>query len=426
MSKIAKREAKRVSKIRLEMLQNHPFWGYLLLQIKILAAPDLPCIAATDCVHYIWYNPKLTKHLNHAQLGFVLAHELGHQIYASHRRRGRRNAQLWNCATDYAINRIIAQIAHPVFPRKALYQPPEGKFPELGEIKILLDSKYDGMIAETIFESLDAKQLPSPTPCEITVQVDCEDEAGHGGQGRAIRIPNLSDHGGGIDIHLPDNLSQDDLDEIESRIQAAVDHWHDQSDLGHAPTRLIEDLGLTTSAARQDWRSIFRNHAQTALAADEYTLSRPHKRYLDLGFIVPSLHGERVPHLVVSIDTSGSMSPEMLKDVSKELRAISQNVERMTLIVADQEVLDVVDDHDLERFLGQGKIRGGRGTDHRPVFQWMAACNNPPDLYVGLTDLYTQFPENPPPYPVLWLTPEEHYSAPPWGTVINVKGVNAS
>ena len=430
-----KKEADRISKLRLEMLQAHPFWGYLLLQIKILPAPELPCFAATDCVHHIWYNPLKTQHLNHAQLGFVLAHELGHQIYATHSRRGRRNAQLWNCATDYAINRIVAQISHPVFPRRQLYQVPEGKFPKLGKIKILLDEKYTGMIAETIYDRLDAEQLPDPKSCEIIIQLDSEGgEIGEGGagneasdenssQGPCIRIPNLTDHGGGIDIHLPESLSQDDIDEIESRIHSAVEHWQQQSGRGHAPVNLLSELEWTASG-RVDWRSVFRSYTQTALSPDQYSLRRPHRRYLELDYVVPSLHGERVPHVMVSIDSSGSMTAEMIQEVGRELKALSQTVEQMTLIIADHEVLDVIEDQDMDRFLAKGQVRGGRGTDHRPVFQWIEDSKTQPDLYVGLTDLCSRFPAQPPNFPVLWLTPYDQHPLPPWGTVIEVSNID--
>lgn len=40
-------------------------------------------------------------------------------------------------------------------------------------------------------------------------------------------------------------------------------------------------------------------------------------------------------------------------------------------------------------------------------------------LFIGLTDLYSDFPETPPPYPVIWLTPASHRDAP-WGGVIRV------
>ena len=108
-------ELERLSALRMQMLEMHPFWGYLLLQVKLTPALDLPAFAATDYLRHIWFNPARTRLLNAAQLGFVLAHEIGHQLLASAFREKGRDHHLWNCATDYAINRVVdlnAQIAH--------------------------------------------------------------------------------------------------------------------------------------------------------------------------------------------------------------------------------------------------------------------------------------------------------------------------
>ena len=56
----------------------------------------------------------------------VLAHELGHHLLATADRRRGRRAHRWNCATDYAINRIVAAIEHPARPGERLYRSPDG------------------------------------------------------------------------------------------------------------------------------------------------------------------------------------------------------------------------------------------------------------------------------------------------------------
>lgn len=53
------------------------------------------------------YNPAFVEQLTPAELEGVLAHEVTHCALAHHCRRGERDAQLWNQATDYAINPIL-------------------------------------------------------------------------------------------------------------------------------------------------------------------------------------------------------------------------------------------------------------------------------------------------------------------------------
>jgi len=409
-------EEKRVSMLRMQMLEMHPFWGYLLLQLRIVPCCGLECLAATDCVRHIWFNPLKTRHLSNPQLGFVLAHEVGHQLYATRQRQRGRNPHLWNCATDFAINRIVSQIVHPARPGRRLYEPPEGEIPGLGEIHILLDPKWDGKIAEAIYEYLALDDLPEPL--SVTLTLDLED-GGDGGDGAApgrISVPNLTDHGGGIDIHLPDDLSASQREELHGRITAAVDAWTRQQQAGDLPSDLVREV-LSNGRAQVPWQRLFRRFTGQALVKDEYALSRPNRRYLEHDLLVPGLHSDRAGQVVVAVDTSGSIDRALLEDIAAELRALSQAAAELTLLVADAKVHEAVADVDVERFLAAARFRGGGGTDHRPVFRWIAEHRLQPDLFVGLTDLFSCFPSRKPPFPVLWVAPREHGKAP-WGTVL--------
>ena len=405
-------EAHRMSSLRMQMLEMHPFWGYLLLQVKLVPAPALECFAATDCIRHIWYNPLLTQHLSTPQLGFVLAHEVGHQLFASQDRQRGRSHHLWNCATDYAINRIVADIGHPARARTRLYLPPEGDIPGLGRIKILLDVRWTGMIAEAIYEYLASQLLPPPV--SVTIELPDLVDGGDGG----LRIPNLTDHRGGIDVHLPETLSPRQRDELAERIAGALETWERHDRAGDIPGDLVREI-LVRNKPVVPWQRVFRQFAGQAVCKDDYSLRRPNKRYLEDDVLVPGLYAEKAGCIVVSLDTSGSMTEPQLEAVGGELEALREEAVEMTLVVADAEVQEVVGPDRLERFLRVGRFRGGGGTDHRPVFRWIHEAGLRPDLYVGLTDLHTRFPERRPPFPVVWLAPEEHGKAP-WGRVIEV------
>src|SRR5690606_20745255 len=67
-----------------------------------------------------------------------------------------------------------------------------------------------------------------------------------------------------------------------------------------------------------DWREIIRNKIQTRFRK-ESTWRRPNKRYLQNGFVLPShLYGETVS-IALAIDTSGSISEEMIREVISEI-----------------------------------------------------------------------------------------------------------
>jgi predicted metal-dependent peptidase len=92
----------------------------------------------------------------------------------------------------------------------------------------------------------------------------------------------------------------------------------------------------------------------------------------------------------------------------------------LTLLVGDAAVHQVVPARDLGAFLGGLPLKGGGGTDHRPVFAWIKQARRRPDVFIGLTDLHSAFPEKAPPYQVVWITTPDHGPAP-WGRVVELE-----
>lgn len=405
-------EAARVSALRVELLEAHPFWGSLLMQVRLVPSPGLGAFAATDCLRHIWYDPIWTQHLTPRQLGFVLVHELGHMVLASQPRRRGREAHLWNCATDYAINRIVASIPGPLGGERR-YDPPAGLFPGIGHVEILLDPRWDGRVAEAIYEELAAEQLPEPQTVTLTLRLP----PGEGeGQGVTRRLLGLSDHGGGIDVHLPDDLSASERDQLRERVRAAVEAWSTTGGVGEVPGEVLREL--RPKAARLPWRRVLRAWLGDATSKDELSLRRPNRRWLAEDMVVPGLHAERVGLVIVALDTSGSMTREDLEAVAGELEDLARHVEELTLLIGDTRVRQVVPTERVGDTL-RSVVLGGGGTDHRPFFAWVAERRLRPDLFVGLTDLHSRFPERRPAYPVLWVAPEGH-GQPPWGRVLSL------
>jgi predicted metal-dependent peptidase len=153
------------------------------------------------------------------------------------------------------------------------------------------------------------------------------------------------------------------------------------------------------------------------MARDDWSLARPNSRYIDQGIVLPGPYSDKAGQLVLSVDSSGSMSAPLLEAVGAELNAIAREAEEITIIVSDSRVRQVVKEADVAWFLANLKLKGGGGTDHRPVFDYLKAARITPDLFIGLTDLYTVLPPKKPPFPVLWAVPPKHAAAP-WGHTV--------
>jgi len=67
------------------------------------------------------------------------------------------------------------------------------------------------------------------------------------------------------------------------------------------------------------------------------------------------------------------------------------------------------------------QIKGGGGTDHRPVFKYLEDKKEPVDLLILFTDTYTCWPEHPPKYQVIVVTcTQETNGVPSWCEVIHI------
>jgi predicted metal-dependent peptidase len=392
--------AERVEAVRMELLRHHPFWGHLLRSMEVAYDDSIPAIACTDGIRNVWLNPEPIAQLSQPQLGFVLLHELGHVVLASMSRRQGRDWQLWNRATDYAINRIVAGVADHTGAGQ-IHQRYE---PVLG---CLLDTRFDGLTAEQIYDVLLTEAPKSEQEKDSTSESQ--------GTDRTPSFQGASDHGGGIDVHAAPRLTPQDREEIRDRIRAALWHRAQEGGRGNVPGTIERTFGEASS--RVPWSRVLRRYAEAALAKDELDPRRPNRRWMTRGVVLPGLSADRVREVVVALDTSGSMCPKTLALAAAEIRRIAEQADSVHIVVADAEVQETVAPNEVEAWLARRKYRGGGGTDHRPVFEWIAAQGIRPSLFIGITDLFTALPEARPPWPVVWLVPQ-HHNPPPWGRVV--------
>jgi predicted metal-dependent peptidase len=409
-------EQRRVRMFCLQLSEAHPFWASLAHQIRFRMNPGMDAMACTDCHSNVWLNPLRTQCLNESQLGFVLLHELGHVVLITHERIRGRNLHLFNIASDYKINEMVSKIERPGHSRRRLYDIPQGHIAGLGEFNIYLDARYEGMTTEAVYEELASSQIDPPKSLSLELIVDENADP--------LTIDDVADHRGSIDIHLPHSLTAEELHRARQKISEAVRMWNARSRQGSIPGDVLRDLAAQ-ARPKVPWRELMRRFASQTLGLGDYSFARPHRRYLPEGLIVPGPRAQQCALVVAALDTSGSIGEDALNAAASEIQAISNHVEELILLVCDARVQKVVYGSEIDAWVAAGKAPGGGGTDHRPVFEWIESQRLRPDLFVGLTDLKSHFPEQAPPYPVLWVTASNDASAP-WGhtITINAQGEN--
>jgi hypothetical protein len=153
------------------------------------------------------------------------------------------------------------------------------------------------------------------------------------------------------------------------------------------------------------WQEILAQFVH-ALFRNDYRFLPPNRRFLASGIYLPSVRGEHID-LVVAIDTSGSISGEILRRFGSEMRGILLSVPSYTVhLLACDAAIAVEQTFESEEPFEIPELKGGGGTDFRPVFERVASEGWDVDLLVYMTDAQGRFPDKPPEYDVLWLLSE--------------------
>jgi predicted metal-dependent peptidase len=361
----------RMGSSKARLLLQQPFYGVLLSMTDFIQEESIPTMA-TDGTK-VFYNPEFTMKIADDEVFGVLLHEISHCIYlhCTQKRRMNRAHHRWNVATDYAINLEIKNLG---------YKLPGG---------LLLDDKYRDLAAEQIYD-----KLPE----------DCSDKQT-------------------FDVHI-ENSDSSEWDDMEDKIVTAYEMTKDAKSRGDIPAGIKRWIDkIRRSKVR--WERVFHQYIGNALAKDDYSYTRVNKRFLGQDIYLPDLRSHTLGKVVVAIDTSGSIDKEQLQQFAAEIHKISGLIDELTVITCDAQVHEVVKIHKFQNFMDKLKFKGGGGTSHQPVFKKIKELHLEPELFVGLTDMYSDIDQiKKPQYPVLWVSTSEVDKAA-FGKVVQIpKGSN--
>lgn len=368
------------------LLWDHPFFGVLLLQLKKVDATDTPEIQtmATDGRHLFYHSP-FVDGLTKDELVFVLAHEVMHNALEHHIRRQSRKPGRWNKAADYAINGELAECK-------------VGRMPDGG----LLEPRFTGLSAEEIYRILDDENNNDDSD---------EGQGDPGGCGGTMDGCAQHDEAAKAELRA----------EMQTQIrQAAMTAKAAQA--GQLPAgvqRIIDEL-LTPKV---DWRQVLRRFIDESLTRD-FSWAKPNRRMIPHGIITPGSVSCGVSHIVIAVDTSGSINNEILKDFAAEINGAFNEgaVDKLTVIYADARV------HNVEEFETGDELvlhpQGGGGTAFSDTFERINTEYPDAKATIYLTDMYVGDFGEEPPHAVLWgvYGRNQDFGSlnPPFGELINI------
>lgn len=417
----------RLRRLRAQLLEDDPFFGILLLRLKLVEDPSCRTMW-TDGVH-LGFKPAWCAKLRDAPLKGVMVHECLHVIAGHPWRRYGRDPSDWNDACDHAVNPLV---------RAEGYMLPENG---------LEDPRFEGLWAEVIFNMLaqepQAEPPPSPSQQDGPSQNDAAAEAPPaGGEDQADEhasdeqpshgTPGSGDAGDEADERSEEASPAADLsgkpgqrgkpgrpgrDPGAGEVRDAPSGHASEEDLspeGWAAAILAASYGIGHRSAglkrfvaealapRCDPREVLADFLLRTTQAADFSWARPARRYYATGLYLPSCESVTTGPLVIGVDTSGSVPDSDLAQAQAIITATleSCNPEYVAVVYCDAAVTHV------QRFEPGDDIvlepRGGAGTDFNPVFDWVA--KNEPDAaaVVYITDLQGEFPSKET-VPTIWL-----------------------
>lgn len=334
-----------MSDARRALVLDNPFFGVLSLKLAIIEDNTVKTMATDG--KSLFFNTDYVEALTKHELVGVIAHEVLHCANGHTWRKENRDHELWNVACDYAINPIVIT-AGMTLPQ--------------------------GSLIDTSFESKSAEEIYALLPDDVPKEASC-----------------------GEVLDSPPDSSPELQAEWSSAVLSAAKQAESMGKLPKGIERLVQRI----KNPPQDWRSILRKFVQQSAQSD-YSWKQPNGRYLHAGIYMPKLQSEAMGTLVIAIDTSGSIDEVILGQIEKEIDSISMEMrpEKIIAIYCDNAIRGT-DEFLADEFISFSP-KGGGGTDFRPVFKWVEDEGITPACLIYLTDMYGNFPEYPPDYPVLW------------------------
>ncbi len=337
----------------------------------------------------LYINTEWSKGLPDDEVFGVLAHEILHAMLRHHERGGGKNQEFWGQAADMAINASLKQSSIKI-PQSGLMPPPEHYESAAEEIYTLLDTGEikppKGYDPDKVTQGCmpKSKSDGSEPGSEGKGEGDGEGE-GEGDEG----------DGSGQGDQPGQGQSQGNQDRAWGEMIAQAQSYSRGTGTAKVMARLFQPKPIKTL-----WERLLRkvaNRAQAKGGRDTQTFTRVNRRSVDIVF--PGWQSTS-PALAVIIDSSGSVSDEMLRASLSSVKNIAKNTSVRIFLALHDGVCYYADwvkpEITVEQLSGLCTARGG--TDPKQAFEKVGEARGRFDACIYLTDgevgTYPDKPQN--------------------------------
>lgn len=366
-------EERKVQKAKITLMRNPKF--ALLSGVMMVGKTSVVDNIPTACTNGRdeRYGRAFVKSLRDQELNFLVAHENGHKMYrhlTTWKKLHDEDHALANQACDYVINLMLKDL-DPTESVIAMPRYPSGH-PMAGKPMGLVDERFRGMNSKQVFDILKQEQ-----------------EEGGGGSGDG------EGEGGGFDDHDWDGakeMTEEEKKELEREIDQAIRQgmMARQKFAGSGESGLDRELAELLEP-KVNWREVLRDFVKsTCNAKDASSWRRVNRRFLSTGTYMPTLIGEKVGHLVIAPDTSGSVGDDELGEFLSEVKGIAEEVNPacVDLLYWGSSVVrhETYGDGEAANIIASTRPVGGGGTSPSCISEYLKEKNIKPECVIILTD----------------------------------------
>ena len=378
-------EERKVQKAKITLMRDPRFalWSGILMVGRTSVVDNIPtaCTNGRD----ERYGRKFVAMLKEPELNFVVLHENLHKAYrhlTTWKKLHDENHRLANAACDYVINLKLKDLD----PSERVIAMPKWADGELkGKPMGLVDEKYRGLNAKQVFDLLKDEQKGNGGGGG-----DDEGESAGGDSSGTGTGEGFDDH----DWDGAKEMTEEEKKVLEREIDQAIRQgvMAHQKIAGTGAGDLDRDL-LDLLEPKVDWREMLREFVKsTCSAKDTSSWRKVNRRFLSTGVYMPSLIGEKVGHMVIAVDTSGSVGQEELSGFLTEVKGIAEEVKpsQVDLIYWDSRVAahEEYSESMVGDIINSTKPRGGGGTSPSCVSEYLKEKRIVPECVIMLTDGY--------------------------------------
>lgn len=409
LAKLKKQTLAVMCQDRQKLLVRFPFTGGFLMRMEFVPVRDCRLRTAATDGERIFMDIAFCTTLSNDERLFVMAHEVWHCVLMHMLRCQTRDPSAFNVATDMEVNRMLK--------KEGLKPPSKCLMPK---------AEWDELSAEEIYEHI--RKRPKQGMQEQDVRgVDMQDGDGIGSDKQFDKhiYPSTSsgeddtivvtDQWGevGFDKDYALLITKELADKIRERIVAVAQQI--ERTRGTIPEHLAN---IVRAALRPQirWQEVLAQFVTSCYGGSRRWLP-PNRRHISQGLYLQSSRKERL-QAAVAIDTSGSTTadlPQFFSELTSLLNTFGDY--ELTVMQCDCEIQNVEKFDAYNPFHSiDWKAYGHGGTDFRPPFVYVAEHSEiEPSCLIYITDGCGPAPDNPPPYPVLWILTGNGEKPAPWG-----------